>query len=171
MRNLEHEKMKYFGNQWLAFFLEKIKMIIFIIQLMIALLVIVSFSGNIIHKQNLGYLKGLIIFLLFLIPIMMVDYTLKINDGLNSLQKALSFKAENEKWYYNLICNSSLVYISFVTLVVDIVIYLISQNIQINQNIQIVFLCLLFQIIFIYILFKNSYRILKKINQNHEKDS
>lgn len=98
MDNLKLEKLKFYGDKYWNLINERNKTIIFIIQLLIALLVIASFSGNIIPLFSLIYLKILIIFLLTLIPIMLVDYLFQINDGLNSLHQALEFPTVSKKW-------------------------------------------------------------------------
>ena len=96
MNNEKLEKLKFYGDKYWNLINDRNKTIIFIIQLFIALLVIASFNDSIISSSSLVYLKILIIFLLSLIPIMLMDYLLQINDGLNSLHEVLEFQAENK---------------------------------------------------------------------------
>lgn len=127
------EKLKFFGSKCYDLIGERFRTIIYIIELMIALLVIATFSEEIIPKSNLGNLKILIIFLLSLIPIMLSDYMLKINEGINSLQKAaipkeLAESTEKKKWYFSLVDGSNYIYLIILVLVIYAIIFLIYQN-------------------------------------------
>ncbi len=128
--NNEIEKLKFFGGKCYDLISERFRTIIYVAELMIALLVIATFSEEIIPKSNLGNLKILITFLLSLIPIMLADYILKINDGINSLQKAATQKesVEKKKWYLSLIDGSNYVYFVIQVFVIYAVIFLIYQN-------------------------------------------
>ncbi len=131
--NNEIEKLKFFGNKCYDLIGERFRTIIYITELMIALLVIATFSEKIIPKSSIGNLKILITFLLSVIPIMLADYMLKINDGINSLQKAaiLNDETEKKKWYFSLIDGSNYIYFLIQILVIYAVIFLIYQNFQI----------------------------------------
>ena len=132
MENEKLEKLKFYGDKYWNLINDRNKTIIFIIQLFIALLVIASFNNNIISSSNLIYLKILIIFLLGLIPIMLVDYLLQINDGLNSLHEALDFPTENKKWYITLIDGTDYIYSLITIITIDVIIQLINQNLKIS---------------------------------------
>lgn len=135
MENEKLEKFKFFGDKYWNLITERNKTVIFIIQLLIALLVITSFSENIIPHSSLIYLKILIIFLLTLIPIMLTDFLLQINDGLDSLHKALEFPIVKKIWYMALINGSNYIYALITIIIVDIIIELINQNLQISLSI------------------------------------
>ena len=132
MNNDEIEKLKFFGSKCYDLIGERFRTIIYVIELMIALLVIATFSEEIIPKSNIGNLKILITFLLSLTPIMLADYMLKINDGINSLQKAITqienVETEKKKWYFSLIDGSNYIYFLIQILVIYAVIFLIYQN-------------------------------------------
>ena len=145
-KNYRLETIKFFANQYYGLTLERIKTIILMVQLLIALLVIASFSENIIPSSSVYYLKILIVFLLFLIPIMLADYLLQLNDGLNSLHKVLKFKNKRKKWYKELANGSNYIYALIIIFVIDIIIQLI------NQNFKITLMIFLIQVIFIAVL-------------------
>jgi len=148
MDNNELEKLKFYGDKYWDLIKERIKTIIFTVQLMIALLVIVSFGDKIISVSDLGKLKILIIILLFLIPIMLMDYLLQINNGLNSLHQLLKFPKEEKKWHKKLIDGSNYIYIFITIIIVDVIIHLINQNFQISLIIFLIQLLLIAVIIF-----------------------
>ncbi len=133
MDNDKIEKLKFFGGKCYDLIGERFRTIIYVMELMIALLVIATFSEEIIPKSNIGNLKILITFLLSLIPIMLADYILKINDGINSLQKAAvqNIGKEKKQWYFTLIDGSNNIYFLIQAFVIYAVIFLIYQNFQI----------------------------------------
>lgn len=122
------DQAKFYGQQGYVLILERDKTIIFLVQLIIALLAIATFSENIIPENLLSVIKILLIFLLFITPVMIWDYILKINDGINSVLKILEFKNNPEKWYKSLIGGSVYVYITLVSIIIDIIASLILQN-------------------------------------------
>lgn len=123
---MDNKKLKFYGDKYWDLINERYKTIIFIIQLLIALLVIASFSDKIIPISNLIYLKILIIFLLALTPIMMIDYLLKIDAGLNSLHQVMKFSIVNKKWYTKLVDGSNYIYVVITIMAIDIIIALIN---------------------------------------------
>lgn len=139
------EKFKFFGGKCYDLIGERFRTIIYIVELMIALLVIASFSEDIIPKSSHGSLKNLIIFLLSVIPIMLADYMLKINDGINALQSAagLTTKGIKKNWHITLIDGSNYFYFFIVTIVIHIIIYLINQNFLTSIFIIIIQFCLI----------------------------
>lgn len=132
MDNQELEKLKFYIDKYWNLINERNKTIILIIQLLIALLVIASFGEKIIPYSNLINLEILIIFLLFLIPIMLVDYLLQLNDGLNSLHQVLKFPKVKKEWYKQLIDGSNYIYTLITIVTIDVVIQLINQNFQVS---------------------------------------
>jgi len=146
MNNNELEKFKFYANQYHNLIIDRIKTIILIIQLLIALLVIAGFSEKIVPPASIYYLKILIIFLLSLVPIMLVDYLLQLNDGLNSLHKVLKLEDNNNKLYKKIIDGSNYIYALIAVIIIDIIILLI------NQNFQITLIIFLIQVIVITIL-------------------
>lgn len=145
---MNNEKLKFYGDKYWNLINERNKTIIFIIQLLIALLVITSFSDKIIPLSSLIYLKILIIILLALIPIMLVDYVLKLNDGLNSLHQKLGFENKRKKWYMELIDGSNWIYTLISIIVIDWMIHLINQTLQLSIKIYLIQTLLIAIIIF-----------------------
>ena len=74
MENNELERNKFYLDKFFTLIVERDKSIIFIFQLMIALLVIAGLNNKIISTSVLPILKVLIVVLLSLIPIMVIDY-------------------------------------------------------------------------------------------------
>lgn len=122
-------KTNFFGSQGYSLILEREKTIIILVQLFIALLVIASFSEKIIPPTAIPLMKIIIVFLLLLIPILIWDYVLKINDGINSITSVLFRKQEKEKWYLTPFKLSTYYYITILTVIVDVVCKIIIDNI------------------------------------------
>jgi len=150
------EKLKFFGDKYWNLINEKNKTIIISIQILVTLLVIASFDDKIIPFSSLKYLKILITFLLALIPIMLIDYLIQINDGLNSLHKALEFPTEQKRWYMLLINGSNYVYAVILCIVINIIIWLINQDILLAITIASIQLLLLSLIICLRRIGKNN---------------
>jgi hypothetical protein len=137
MENYEMEKNKFFLDKYFQLIIERDKTIIFVVQLIIALLVIVNFNGKII--SNLNVIKTLITVLLFLTPIMIVDYLLRLNDGLNTLAKVLGDKSsDKKKWLKKLIDGSNYLYALIIIVIIDIIIGLIISNLTISLSVYLV---------------------------------
>jgi len=127
---IQVDEFKFFANKLYDLITERYKSIILLAQLLIALLIIASFSDSIISEDNIGYVKILIICLLFLVPIMLVDYSLKINEGINSLGGVLNFKEPEKRWYDRAIDGSNYVYLAVVIVAINSIILLINQNLM-----------------------------------------
>ena len=134
MKDYEIEKTKFFLDKYWQLILERMKTIIFIAHLLIALLVITSFSEKIIPESTIPFLKILIVILFFLIPVMLVDYLLKLNEGLNELSKALNNKSNKSKkrLLVKLVDGSNYIYALITIIVVNIIISFVVQNLQIS---------------------------------------
>lgn len=124
-------KTKYFLDKCWELIFEKNKIIILVIQLIIALLVIASFNEKIIPISSVSHIKFLIIFLLALTPIMLIDYTLKLSDGINSLEKALNTpNVSNKPLYKKILDGSNYLYTVIIIIVIDIIIGVIAQSLM-----------------------------------------
>ncbi|MBU1289876.1 hypothetical protein KKG85_01380 [Patescibacteria group bacterium] len=132
MENDEIEKNNFFLlDKYFQLILERDKAIIFLIQLIIALLVIASFSDKII--SNIIPIKILIAILLFLTTLMLIDYLLKLNNGLNAYAKTLGDKSNDaKKWFRKLIDGSIYLYTSMIIIIIDVIIGLIILNLLIS---------------------------------------
>jgi hypothetical protein len=145
---IENEKKKFFLDKYFQLILERDRMVIFFVQLMIALLVMAGFSDKII--SNTGFIKILISIFLFLTTIMLIDYLLKLNDGLNAHAKI--FTTENlptKKWFKKIIDGSVYVYTSIIIILIDIIIGFIFSNLLISLCLfwpQIIIICIYFHI-------------------------
>lgn len=138
----EEFKINFFGNKLWELILEKTKIIIITVQLIIALLAIASFSEKIVNPENTQYLKILIIILLSLIPVMLTDYIIQLDNGIKSIQKELSLNLDLGKtWYRKMIDGSNYIYMFITIVIIDSIIYLI------NQSYLILLLIILLQII------------------------
>ncbi len=124
------EENKFFLDKLFQLILERDRTIIFLVQLIIALLVIASFSEKII--SNIDLIKNLITILLFLTTIMLTDYLFKVSDGLNFNTKVLSGKNnDSKKWFKKIIDGSVYLYALIIIIIIDIIIWSIILNIEI----------------------------------------
>jgi len=147
MEKDEFEKKKYFSDKLWDLIIERHKTIIFIIQLIIALLVIASFGDKLVPDSSFIIVRSLLIFLLLLTPIMLIDYLSKINEGLYSLSKVLEDDNDKHKrWYSKIIDGSNWLYAFIVIIIIDII-----AGIIINHTMLTLLLCLI-QLIFIGII-------------------
>lgn len=131
MENLEMEKNNFFLDKYFQLILERDRTILFVIQLITALLVVASFSDKII--SNIEFVKILIISLLFLTTVMLIDFLLKLNSGLNALDKKISIKINDSKKLSEKLIGGSIYLYTLITIViVDIIIGLIISNLRIS---------------------------------------
>ena len=150
MENNGIEKNKFFSDKLFQLVLERDKAIIFLIQLIIALLVIASFSDKII--SNIVFIKNLIAILLFLTPLMLIDYILKLNNGLNEFAKIFVDKSNyTKKWFRKLIDGSIYLYILIIIIIIDIIIGLIVSNLLMP-----LYASLVQMVIFAFYIFKSD---------------
>ena len=148
-------KVSMFSNQAYLLILERDKTIILVVQLFISLLVVASFSEKIIPSSSIPAMKLIIVFLLYLIPVMVWDYILKINDGINSVEKALveiivgtPNGNKNNKWYLIPFKLSTYYYITALTFAVDMIC-----KIFINSTILFLLGCLIQMILIAFVIF------------------
>lgn len=100
--DIKLDKVKYFWSQLYLLLLERERTIIFLVQLIIALMVIVTFTDKIISSEFISSIKFLIVILFYTIPIMMWDYILRLNEDINSLEKVIkNERKENLDKYKN----------------------------------------------------------------------
>ena len=138
----EKERLKFFLDKYFQLILERDRLIIIVIQLLIALLVIASFSEKVI--VNINFIKILIIILLFLIPIMLIDYVLKLNNGLTSFAKNLGDKSEeNKNFFKKIVDGSNYIYVLVICAIIDSLIW------NIIPCSKIAYILILFHLIFI----------------------
>jgi len=130
-REIKEGEFKFFADKLYDLIAERYKSIIFLAQLLIALLIIASFSEVIIPRDYVAHLKGLIIFLLLLVPIMLVDYSLKINEGINAFSKFIGFEGLDKRRGIKIIDGSNYLYLFVVVAVIDIGVFisLVASNI------------------------------------------